>query len=164
MFSRPSKEETKEVEINEIIEFVLKLIEHQYSLEDIKVARDLGEGLPKVKVDEKQIHEVFMNLCRNSADAMIPGGGGTLTIRTSKENGFVKVEVEDTGSGISEENLQKIFDPFFTTKEHGTGLGLSVCYGIIQSHGGELKYTSEVGKGTTATILLPAAGGGREIV
>lgn len=100
-----------------------------------------------------------MNLCRNSADAMIPRGG-TLTIKTSAEGGFVKTDVTDTGSGISEENLLKVFDPFFTTKEHGTGLGLSVCYGIIQSHGGELKYTSEVGKGTTATILLPAVGKG----
>jgi two-component system NtrC family sensor kinase len=153
LFSKPSKGEIKEIGINDAIEFVAKLLEHQFLLAGVKIIRDYEGGLPPLKLDEKQIHEVFMNLMRNSADAM--KGGGTITIRTTREGDKVRTDVTDTGGGIADEDLNKLFDPFFTTKEHGTGLGLSVCYGIIKAHGGELTYSSKLGTGTTATILLP---------
>jgi PAS domain S-box-containing protein len=155
MFSKPSRGERKVMDIHDVMEFVAKLIEHQLSLSRVKLVRDYPKEELPVEIDEKQVHEVIMNLIRNSADAM-PEEGGTITIKTSRDKGMVRIDISDTGTGIKEEDIKKIFDPFFTTKEHGTGLGLSVCYGIIKSHGGELKYSSKAGEGTTATILLPA--------
>ncbi len=153
IFSKPSKGELKDVNINENLEFVVKLLEHQYSLADVRMVRKFSSSLPLVKIDEKQMQEVFMNIIKNSAEAMLRGG--TITITTSKKSKFLIIEFNDTGEGISEEALKDIFDPFFTTKKDGTGLGLSICYGIVKSHGGELKYSSKPGEGTTAMILLP---------
>jgi len=157
IFSKPSKGELKEVNINNSLDFVNKLVEHQYSLSDIKIIRNYSSSLPEVSIDEKQMHEVFMNLLKNSVEAMPKGG--TITISTSIENDSIRIDFKDTGCGIPKENLKKIFDPFFTTKEKGTGLGLSVCYGIVKLHGGDIKYESEPGKWTIATVLLPIGGG-----
>jgi PAS domain S-box-containing protein len=153
-FSKPAKGDFKEVDINESLEYVLHLIEHPYALRNIKIKKEYVPSLPKLKIDEKRIHEVFLNLVNNSADA-IPTKGGTITVRTQVEGDNIRVDIKDTGSGIPEENLKKIFDSFFTTKEKGTGLGIPLCYNIIKMHNGDLKFTSEVGKGTTATIYLP---------
>ncbi|MGB3242624.1 MAG: ATP-binding protein, partial [Candidatus Omnitrophota bacterium] len=152
-FSRPSRGEIKETDINESIEYVAKLVEHQFLLDKVKIVKKYSFSLPTAKVDEKQMHEVFMNLLKNAADAMPKGG--KITIFTKPEGDKIRIDFKDTGSGISKDDMRKIFDPFFTTKEEGTGLGLSVCYGIVRSHGGELRYESEPGKGTTATIILP---------
>ncbi|MFH1552154.1 MAG: ATP-binding protein [Candidatus Omnitrophota bacterium] len=157
LFSKPSVGEIKEFDINNVIEFVVQLLKHQYSLVNIEIIRKYSREMPPLKIDEKQMNEVFMNLLKNAADAM--PDGGTITISTKREGDNIRVDIEDTGRGISEEDMKKIFDPFFTTREKGTGLGLSVCYGIIKAHDGELKYTSKLGKGTTATILLPIDGG-----
>jgi len=157
LFSKPSKGEMKEVNINHIVDFVTKLLEHQYSLSNIEIVRNYADDLRPVKVDEKQMHEVIMNLLRNSGEAMPEGG--KISITTSQKEDKIQMEVSDTGIGIKKEDLTKIFDPFFTTKEHGTGLGLSVCYGIIKAHGGELIYASKPGAGTTATIFLPTVNG-----
>ena len=153
LFSKPSKKELKDTNINKAIDFSVQMLEHQLELKDIKIETVLDPSLPNVKVDEKQMHEIFVNLMRNATDAM--PNGGSITIMTSLRGSNIWIDFKDTGSGIDEEDLQKIFDPFFTTKDHGTGLGLSVCYGIIKAHGGEMKYTSKVGEGTTATIILP---------
>ncbi|MBD3426803.1 MAG: PAS domain S-box protein [Candidatus Omnitrophica bacterium] len=155
LFSRPSKKQMKEVDINEAVNFAMQMLEHQMGLKDIKVDTVLDETIPHVQVDEKQMHEIFVNLIRNAADAMPEGG--QLTITTSLKGDNIWIDFKDTGIGISEEDMQKIFDPFFTTKDHGTGLGLSVCYGIIKAHGGEMKYSSTPGKGTTATVILPVS-------
>jgi len=152
-FSKPSKGEFKEVDINEALDLVVKLVEHQYLLVDVKVRKNYTAVLPKVKIDEEQMYEVFMNLLKNSAESMPKGG--TISVSTSKENDNIRIDFKDTGSGISEKNIKKIFDPFFTTKESGTGLGLSVCYGIINAHNGEMRYESKSGEGTNAIILLP---------
>jgi signal transduction histidine kinase len=90
---------------------------------------------------------------RNAFEAI--SGGGNITVSTTTEFGTVRIDFTDSGSGISESDMQHIFDPFFTTKEHGTGLGLSVCYGIIRAHDGDLRYKSKQGKGTTASVILP---------
>ena len=155
MFSKPSKEDYKEVNINSAIDIIVNLVESQFKHGGVKITKSFSQELPPVKVDEKQMQEVFMNLLRNSFEAMTEGG--SVTVKTSYDEDNVRIDFTDTGSGISEEDLKKILDPFFTTKKHGTGLGLSVCYGILQAHGGDLKYTSKLGEGTTATVLLPVA-------
>jgi signal transduction histidine kinase len=152
-FSRPSKGKIKATDINESIEYVVKLVEHQFSLDKVKIVRKYSSSLPLVEMDEKQMHEVFMNLLKNAADAM--SKSGKITIFTKKEGDNVRIDFKDNGSGMSKEDMRKVFDPFFTTKETGTGLGLSVCYGIVQAHRGELRYESEPGEGTTAIIILP---------
>jgi two-component system cell cycle sensor histidine kinase/response regulator CckA len=152
-FSKPSKGDFKEVDINESLDYVLHLIEHPYSLKNIKIRKEYMPLPPMVKIDEKRMHEVFLNLVNNSADAM--PAGGTITVRTQKGGENLCIDIQDTGSGIEEENLKRVFDSFFTTKEKGTGLGLPLCYSIVKAHEGDLKFTSEVGKGTIATIHLP---------
>ncbi|MFQ5951849.1 MAG: PAS domain S-box protein [Candidatus Omnitrophota bacterium] len=156
MFSKPSEQVFKEVDINESIDVTVKLIETHFRHGGVKIEKKLVTSLPPVKVDEKQMQEVFINLMRNAFEAM--GKGGKVTITTKEEDSHVRIDFTDTGPGIPEENIEKILDPFFTTKKEGTGLGLSVCYGILKAHGGDLKYTSKPGEGTTATVLLPIAG------
>jgi PAS domain S-box-containing protein len=155
-FSRPSKGEIKKIDINNSIEAVLKLIEHQFILANVQIQRNYVKELPYIFADEKQLQEVFMNLLNNSRDAMPKGG--EIKISTLQEGDFLRLDFKDTGCGMTEEIKSKIFEPFFTTKEKGTGLGLAVCYGIIKSHQGELKFESEPGKGATATVLLPIRG------
>ncbi|MFC1548613.1 PAS domain S-box protein [Candidatus Omnitrophota bacterium] len=157
MFSKPSKGTFKEINIADAIDFVVSLVEPQFTRKKVRIIKKTGFSLPSVLVDEKQIQEVFMNLLRNAADAM--PDGGSITITTSLEGSRVRIDFTDSGEGITEENMKLILDPFFTTKEHGTGLGLSVCYGILRSHGGDLRYTSEPGEGTTAIAILPATDG-----
>jgi signal transduction histidine kinase len=102
-----------------------------------------------------QMRQVMLNMFKNAKEAMLKGG--TLTIRTSREDNKVSIQIQDTGIGIPEEIRNKIFEAFFTTKQKvkGVGLGLSVCYGIIKDHGGEIRVESEEEKGTTFTISLP---------
>jgi PAS domain S-box-containing protein len=153
MFSRPGKGEAKEVDIKDILEEVIKLIEHQFSLDNIKITRNYYRAPLIVKVDNKRMQEVFMNLLRNAKDAI--SRGGDIVVSTAKEGNFINVEIKDTGAGISEENLKKLFQPFFTTKEVGVGLGVLVCNAIIQAYGGSIRYASKVGVGTAVTIILP---------
>jgi len=164
MFSRPSKGEQKPLDINRNIESVVRLLQHQYGLSNVKVYTQFAKDLPPVRADEKQFQEVIMNLLNNARDAMPGGGGGggggVIDVSTSLDGERVKIEIKDSGTGMDEATLVNIFEPFFTTKEKGTGLGLSVCYGIIKAHNGELKITSQLNKGTTATIILPIAQGG----
>jgi len=151
-FSKPSKRELKKVDINNSIEEVVNLIEHQFKLSNVTIAKKYTQWLPKIVIDEKQMHEIFMNLLNNAFDAI--KDSGTITIRTLREGDLLRIEFKDSGSGISKEVLDKIFDPFFTTKAKGTGLGLSICYSIIKAHNGNLRLESS-SKGTTAIILLP---------
>ncbi len=153
MFSKPSRGEMHTVNINETIDFMINLVEHSFTLSDITIVKNFAKDLPSVKVDGKQIEEVFMNLLRNAAEAI--GEKGTITISTAENDDKIQIDFTDTGLGISQDDIEKIFEPFFTTKEKGTGLGLSVCFGIIKAHGGDIKYKSKLGQGTTATVLLP---------
>ncbi|MBN2030365.1 PAS domain S-box protein [bacterium] len=153
-FSKPSKGDFKEVDINDTIDFVVNLVEKQFSHNNVQIVKNYLSSPPIVKVDEKQMQEVFLNLLRNAFDAMTDQKG-LITISTLKENEHLQIDIADTGIGIPESSMKNIFHPFFTTKEHGTGLGLSVCYGIIKAHNGDLKYTSTPGKGTIASVSLP---------
>ncbi|MFC1502065.1 PAS domain S-box protein [bacterium] len=154
-FSKPSPNIYKEVNIHDILNMVIDLVGKRFMKDKIEIEKKYAESLPSVKVDEKQMQEVFLNLLQNSAEAM--DGGGQIDITTYQNDGDIQIHVKDSGGGISEEAMKKIFDPFFTTKETGTGLGLSVCYGICKAHGGDLRYSSVQGEGTTATVVLPLA-------
>lgn len=150
---RVPKKEPSAVE--KILEQTLALVSHHNAFHDIRVERNYV-ATPEIQADPNQLEQVFMNLLINAAQAM--ENGGVLRIETgkNKKNTNVLVKISDTGCGISEENLAKIFDPFFSTKGHqGTGLGLSVSYGIIENHGGTIEVESRPGQGSTFTITLP---------
>jgi len=124
----------------------------------VSVIKELAQNLPAVNGSGNRLQQVFLNLFLNARDAM--PSGGMLEVRTSSENGTVSAEVTDTGVGIPGENLHRIFDPFFTTKAtgRGTGLGLSVSYGIVQEHKGRIEVRSTPGKGTSFRLDFPVAG------
>ena len=156
-FSKPDQEERQPVEINSVIDEILLLHEKQFKENDIKITSTFAQGLGQVKASKNQLRQVFLNMIANARDAM--PGGGTLKVTTMGNSGEISIEIADTGIGIAEENINKIFDSFFTTKDEvkGVGLGLSVCYGFIKDHGGDIKVKSQVGAGTTFTITLPVS-------
>ena len=154
-FARQSPPTLREVNVNDVVNRALDLAAHSAELQKIQVIKELNPSLPKLMADFDQLQQVFTNLILNAIQAM--SEGGRLTLRTSVDERQVKLEVQDTGHGISTENLRKLFTPFFTTKGKGkgVGLGLAVAYGIIQRHHGRIEVQSKEGKGTTFTILLP---------
>ncbi len=154
-FSKPDQEERHPVDINPVIDEILLLHEKQLKENDINIAATYAKELGLIKASKNQLRQVFLNMVANARDAM--PNGGTLSVTTSGDNDNVLVEITDTGTGIREEHLDKIFDSFFTTKGEvkGVGLGLSVCYGFIEDHGGDIEVKSLVGEGTTFTISLP---------
>jgi two-component system, NtrC family, sensor kinase len=158
-FSRTSGTEIGDVDVNKVIADTLALLEHQFKVGKIEVQNTLTAALPAIQGNSGRLQQVFLNLFLNAKDAM-PGGG---TLRVATLNGDrVSVSVSDTGSGIAPEHIQRIYDPFFTTKNspregqpRGTGLGLSVTYGIIQEHAGKIRVESNPGAGTTFTLDFP---------
>ena len=156
-FSKPDQEEKTLVDINTIIEEILLLNTKQLQENDIIIATDLAAGMGKVRASKNQLRQVFLNLIKNAKDAMPEGGSIYFTTSVNAER--VLIEVKDTGSGIRKEHISKIFDSFFTTKASvkGVGLGLSVCYGFIKEHGGDIRVESKPDFGTKFTITLPLA-------
>jgi two-component system NtrC family sensor kinase len=155
-FARSGTGELQPLDINKVLLDVLSLLEHQLEKARIMVRRELADELPPVRGNESRLQQVFFNLVMNARDAM--PSGGWLTLRTSlSDDDTLVVEVGDTGHGIRREDLRRIYDPFFTTKGtgRGTGLGLSVSYGILQEHGGAIFVESSPGKGTTFQVALP---------
>jgi two-component system NtrC family sensor kinase len=154
-FSKPEEEKRRPIKMNELIEGILLVMEKQMRESNIKVETFFDDEIPEVMASTNQMRQVMLNMLKNAKEAMPKGG--TLGVRTSKEDRHVLIHVQDTGVGIPEEIRDKIFEAFFTTKQKvkGVGLGLSVCYGIIKDHGGEIKVESEEGKGTTFRIRLP---------
>jgi len=156
-FARQSPPTLKETDINEIIKSALELVISSAHARNIKINKEFSPVLPKIKADTDQLQQVFINLILNSVQAM--PDGGTLYLSTRRENGNIKIEIQDTGCGISPENLNRLFTPFFTTKKEvkGVGLGLAVSYGIIQRHHGKISVKSKEGEGTTFSICLPVS-------
>ncbi|MEE4264132.1 MAG: PAS domain S-box protein [Desulfobacteraceae bacterium] len=154
-FSKPDQEERHPVDINSVLDEILLLHEKQLRENDIRLVATFAEGLGLVNASKNQLRQVFLNMVANARDAM--PDGGTLSVVTGGGPDTVYVEVSDTGTGIRTEHLDKIFESFFTTKGEvkGVGLGLSVCYGFIKDHGGDIEVKSQVGEGTTFTISLP---------
>jgi hypothetical protein len=155
-FSRSSGTEFERVDVNRVLLDVLSLVEHQLEGSKIRVRRELAPQVPPIRGNENRIQQVFFNLILNARDAM--PSGGWLTLHTYADADTVVVEVKDTGHGIRREHIRRIYDPFFTTKGigRGTGLGLSVSYGIVQEHGGAIFVESSPGQGTTFQVALPA--------
>jgi two-component system NtrC family sensor kinase len=159
-FSRTTGTEFAEISLNKVISDTLALLEHQFKVAHVQVETELYENLPAIQGNAGRLQQVFLNLFLNAKDAMA-GKGGVLNVAT--QNGdFVSVRVSDTGSGIAQEHIHRIYDPFFTTKttpaegqNRGTGLGLSVSYGIIQEHAGHIRVESHPGEGTTFTLDFP---------
>jgi two-component system NtrC family sensor kinase len=162
-FARENRVMAQETHINRLVESVVSEqtavdaghLAKQY--ENIRVVRKLDPRSPVIQADPDQIRQCLLNLMINAVDAMEPDGG-TLTVSThAVSHTHVEIAVSDTGSGMSEETLSNLFTPFFTTKPpgKGTGLGLSIIYGIVKMHRGDIRVQSEVGKGTTFTIVLP---------
>jgi two-component system NtrC family sensor kinase len=155
-FSRTGAPEAVDIDVNRVVEETLSLVSHPLRTSQIQVVKHLGETLPAVRGSANKLQQVFLNLFLNARDAM--PGGGLLEVRTAAHNGSVEVEVVDTGAGIPREHIHRIFDPFFTTKAsgRGTGLGLSVSYGIIKEHSGKIDVRSTPGKGTSFHVEFPA--------
>lgn len=158
-FSRTSGAEFAEVDVNRIIHDTLSLLEHQFKTSRIQVEDELATHLPSIQGNAGRLQQVFLNLFLNAKDAM--PDGGTLKITTANGDG-VRVIVSDTGAGIAQEHIHRIYDPFFTTKSNGqngnrrgTGLGLSVTYGIIQEHAGKIHVESSPEQGTTFYLDFP---------
>jgi two-component system NtrC family sensor kinase len=156
--ARPSDGEAQALDLNATIGDVLSLLEHQFKMSRIQVRRELASGAIVVQGVEYKLQQVFLNLFLNARDAMPKGGW--LSVATRANDGHAVVEVSDTGVGIPVEHLARIYDPFFTTKPEGrgTGLGLSVTYGIVQEHGGTLVCESAPDQGTRFRLTLPISG------
>ncbi len=154
-FSKPEEEQRRPVNLNELIEGILLIVDKQMQEANIKIKTYLDPKIPETMASTNQMRQVMLNMIKNAKEAMPKGG--TLMIATGRDKDRVLIHIRDTGVGIPEENKSKIFEAFFTTKQKvkGVGLGLSVCYGIVKDHGGEIKVESEEGKGTTFTISLP---------
>lgn len=156
-FSRESKLEYANLDLNEILQTVLTLTHHKMNLMSIELITDLSSTGLTVKGDANQLQQCFLNLIFNSIEAMPEGG--VLRVKSSYDsaNKRARIKIQDTGSGISKDKLDHIFDPFFTTKQagKGTGLGLSIVYGIVKNHKGDILIDSTVGEGSTSIVTIP---------
>jgi len=153
-FARQTGPRLSLININDVLERALSLVAHTAQLQHINIIKEFSTSLPLITADGDQLNQVFINLMMNSIQAMPLGG--TMTIFTSFENGRIGAAIQDTGVGISKENMGNLFTPFFSTKKEvkGVGLGLAVSHGIIERHRGKIEVKSEEGKGSTFTVYL----------
>jgi C4-dicarboxylate-specific signal transduction histidine kinase len=166
-FARQSELVHSKVNINDPIRDVFKVLGHQLKMHDIEVKLDLDPDIPNITAEHNRLEQVFINLVSNAIDAMdekssqpdSQNSPKVLTIKSFVENDLVMVHVNDTGTGMSEEVKNKIFEPFFTTKKvgKGTGLGVSISYGIVKDYSGKIEIDSQIGSGTTFKLAFPAA-------
>ena len=163
-FARRSETRREAVDLQEVVESAVRLSHYQLVTGKLRAAIDIPADLPAVMGDARQLQQVVINLVTNAMQAMAPQGTGTLRIEARAEESTVVLEVADTGSGISAAARSRIFEPFFTTKEEGqgTGLGLSVTYGIVTAHGGTIELVDSTSGGTRFRVTLPALSEGRE--
>ena len=155
-FARRSENEVGSICMNELVERTMRLRTHDLKSRGLVCETSLTPDLPYVTADARQIQQVLLNLLTNASQAMSPSGGGSLRIETRQEGDRVVLDVTDSGPGIPPEARAHIFEPFFTTKAEGTGLGLSVIYGIIAAHGGTITIPESSAEGTTFRVSLPA--------
>ena len=152
-FYRPGAAKPKEVQLSELLNYVVSLTNKQLLERGIHVKTELPSSLPAIQVVSSQIQQVFINLILNAYDAM--PNGGNLRITGRSRNGGVEVLFQDSGRGVAREQQSSIFEPFFSTKEGGTGLGLTVSYNILTAHGGSLELIPDHGKGACFRVFLP---------
>jgi PAS domain S-box-containing protein len=156
-FARESPRERELVDLNGVLDAVLVLVGKEFSHRNVRLTTDLQSSLPSVLGHGNALQQVALNLLTNAAEAM--KAGGDISISTSAIGKQVRLVIADTGPGIEPEELGRIFEPFFTTKPGGTGLGLSVSYGIIQDHNATVDVESSPGRGTRFVLTFPAVGG-----
>jgi len=157
-FARPAAPARKPMDLNEVVRRSVSVVMTQLSLNQVNLSLDLAADLPQVQADPNQIQQVIVNLLLNAADAIGAEGGQIRAVTRPVGTSAIEFQLEDSGRGISAEDLPRIFEPFFTTKgNHGTGLGLAVSWGIVEAHGGSLEVQSQPGQGTCFTLRLPTA-------
>lgn len=155
-FARKQKPQKTYLEVNSVCLKTLALLAYQFRVHNISIVQHLAKNLPGVIADGHQLQQVLVNVLTNACQALSKHAGKRqVTVATAYHDNRVWIKIADTGPGIAAEHLRRIFDPFFTTKEQGTGLGLSLSYGIIKEHGGEFTVASLPGEGATFTIALP---------
>jgi signal transduction histidine kinase len=162
-FARQTDVVRNEIDLNRPVEDSLKVVDHALKSHQIQLDLKLAENLPPILADHNRLEQVFINLVTNAIDAVESTDcGGRITLATRAFGDTVRFSVSDTGIGIPPEQVQRIFTPFHTTKEvgKGTGLGLPVSLGIVKGYGGEMYVDSEVGSGSTFTVVLPLASSG----
>lgn len=141
-------------DINELLGEIVEFASNHTELQNVNITTEFDSDLPRVLADGDQLRQVAINLILNAGGAMSDGGNLYITTSSGPDN-TVKLSFRDTGCGIPEESIEKIFEPFYTTKERGTGLGLAITRQIVEMHHGEIKISSEQGKGTDVTVILP---------
>ncbi|OQY48515.1 MAG: hypothetical protein B6240_04650 [Desulfobacteraceae bacterium 4572_87] len=154
-FSRDEKPQKNPFNINDIIETALSVVENEFYLRHVTTEKELAQDMVETLLDKNQIEQVFINLLLNALHAVEEYGRVTVHSAVDPEQKKIRIEISDNGCGISAENVEKIFEPFYTTRGNGTGLGLSVSYGIIKNHEGDVHIYSELGKGSRFTIEFP---------
>jgi len=157
-FARRREPKKEYLDINDILQQALELRAYELKTSDIEVVTSLAPSLPRTMADFHQIQEVFLNIIFNAEQAMSEANcGGKLSVKTQRTGDYIRISFADDGPGIPAEHLDKVFDPFFTTRgeKGGTGLGLSLCHGIVAEHGGKIYAKSKPGKGTTFFVELP---------
>ncbi len=158
-YARPRKLNLKKRDIHKILDRVLRLIKHKCKIQKVKIVKRYAKRMPRIRVDDDLMEQVFLNLISNALWAMPNGGSLTVSTKNRKAAGSLEIKFTDTGCGIPEKEINRIFDPFFTSKPEGSGLGLSIVHRIIEDHEGSIDVESEVKKGTTFTIRLPLSYG-----
>lgn len=162
-FGAPARPTFASVQVHDVLEHSLRMLQHQFEDKFVVLNRNFSAASDTIKGDDYQLEQVFVNLFFNALEAM--GPNGTLAVTTElcttgqPPARFIRVTVADTGIGISPENMRRLFEPFFTTKQNGTGLGLAITQRIIREHHGQITAESELNRGTTFHVLLPAAPG-----
>ena len=158
-FASPKPAAVAPVSVHDLLNHSLRLLEHQISGQMIRLKRDFAATLDTVRGDESQLQQAFMNLLLNAIEAI--GSHGELALTTStltdrQGKRWLQLCIQDSGPGIPPENLPRLFEAFFTTKKDGTGLGLAICQRVVEEHHGTIEVQSEIGRGTTFTLSLPA--------
>jgi len=155
-FARQRPLSLKDTDVVAVLEEAVSLVGHQAALKGLTITKTVFP-VPLIKADAGQLRQAVVNIMLNGFEAMQSGGSLTVRCGLSADGKQIELACQDTGVGIPPDRLAKIFDPFFSTKEMGTGLGLSVVYGIVERHGGTIDIKSEVGQGTLIVIRLPIA-------
>jgi len=156
-FSKPGYSKPEKCSIVNSIKDMLILLENEVISHQISIEVALNEQIPSVYIDSAQLKQVFINIMKNSIDALSPGGKIFIQASWNEEERTVQVSFRDTGVGIDPETIKKMFNPFFTTKESGIGLGMFISKKIIENHGGRIEIQSKKGEGTTVVVILPVA-------